>query len=324
MGVHVLAPLIIVVGPTGAGKSDLSLRIAKAFPCEIVNCDSLQVYRHFNIGAAKLNLDQRGGIPHHLIDIIEPAEVFTAGDYAERGRAVLRQISARERIPLVVGGTGFYLRALLEGLSPGPPRDEAIRAVLRRREQRRPGSLHRILNRLDPLAAGRIHAKDVNKTMRALEVRLIEKRPISDLFSKGRDPLGGFAPIKIGLDPPRKDLYQRLDARTVKMFDQGLLDEVRQILALGISPDAKPFDSLGYRQAFEVVEGRLSVEQAILSAQLETRRYAKRQMTWFRRERDVRWFIGFGDDSSLQHEAVMFIGSYLGPAKVNSVTSLID
>ena len=302
-----LTPLVIVVGPTGSGKTELSLGVAERCHCEIVSCDSLQIYRHFNIGTAKLSIEERQGIPHHLIDIVEPTELFTAGDYAARCRLVLGQIRERGHVPLVVGGTGFYLRALLDGLFTGPSRDEDIRARLRQRERRRPGSVHRILRRLDPAAARRIHANDLNKAMRALEVRLVERRPISSMQREGRNALEGFAPVKIGLNPPRGELYRRLDERARKMFDQGLVDEARHILALGIPGSAKPFESLGYRQALGVVEKRLTVDEAIASTQQETRRYAKRQLTWFRRESDLRWFAGFGSEPALQNEAILFL-----------------
>jgi tRNA dimethylallyltransferase len=311
-----LTPLVIVVGPTGSGKTDLSLSIAERFHCEIVSCDSLQIYRHFNIGTAKPTLDQRRDIPHHLIDIIEPAELFTAGDYSARGRAALREIALRGRIPLVVGGTGFYLRALLEGLFAGPSRDESIRSKLRTREQRQPGSLHRILRRLDREAARRIHENDVNKTMRALEVCLIARKPISSLFLKGSEALEGFLPVKIGLNPPREALYRKLDDRAAKMFEGGLLDEVRGILALGIPGTVKPFESLGYRQALDVVTNRITIDAAIASTQMETRRYAKRQLTWFRRETDVRWFDDFGGEASLQNQVLMFLEELLTQTKL--------
>ena len=303
--------MIVVLGPTGSGKSELALQIAQHFNGEIVGCDSLQIYRLFNIGTAKITSESRGGIPHHLIDIVDPTELFNAGDYTERGRTVLREIAARGRMPVVVGGTGFYLRALLEGLFPGPRRDDRTRADLSRREVRRPGSLHRLLKRLDPASATRIHPKDVHKIMRALEVRLLEKKPMSELFSKGRDALTGFAPLKIGLNPPRPALYERLDARAAKMFDRGLVDEVRQILDQGVPPDAKPFESLGYRQALQMVEGRIALEEAVASTQLETRRYAKRQMVWFRREKNVHWFDGFGDDDCVQDAVLRFVSVQL-------------
>ncbi|MGD0297443.1 MAG: tRNA (adenosine(37)-N6)-dimethylallyltransferase MiaA [Bryobacteraceae bacterium] len=299
-----LTPLPIVLGPTGSGKSELAIHIALGIGGEIVNCDSLQVYRRFDIGTAKVPDAARRGVPHHLIDIIEPGQLFTAGDYAQLARAALGEIAARGRVPIVVGGTGFYLRALLAGLSEGPVRNPALRDRLERRERKRPLSLHRILSRLDPTAAARMHANDTKKIIRALEVRLLEGRPISELFSRGRDPLTGFHPIKIGLNPPRALLNQRLDTRTVCIFEAGLVEEVRALLLSGLPRDAKPFESLGYKQALQVLEGRLTSDQAIESTQLETRRYAKRQATWFRTEPDVRWLEGFGDNPDVQAQAL--------------------
>lgn len=297
------------MGPTASGKSELAIHIALAIGGEIVNCDSMQIYRGFNIGTAKLGKAERRGVPHHLIDIVDPGQIFTAGDYARAARRVLGEIAERGRVAIVAGGTGFYLRALLEGLFPGPARDPEIRMRLERREARRPGSLHRVLSRLDPVAAARIHANDKNKIMRALEVRLVEGKPISEAFQRGRDGLRGFRPCKIGLNPPRALLYQRLDARTTGMFEHGLIEEVQGLLARGVPPGAKPFESLGYKQALQTIEGRLTREQAVAATQLETRRYAKRQLTWFRKEHGVRWLDGFGDESSLQRNALSLLTS---------------
>ena len=299
--------LPVIVGPTGSGKSDLALHMASDLGGEIVNCDSLQVYRGFDIGTAKVPAAQRRGIPHHLIDAIGPGQLFTAGDYARLAEAALREIAGRGRIPVLAGGTGFYLRALLDGLFPGPSRDETLRTRLERREEIRAGSLHRILKRLDPAAAARIHPNDKNKTMRALEVRLIEGRPLTSLFERGRAPLTGFRPIKLGLDPPRELLYSRLNARASTIFERGLVDEVRRLLVAGVARGAKPFESLGYKQALQVVEGSLTLEQALESAQLETRRYAKRQITWFRKEHDVHRLPGFGDDPRMQAAALALV-----------------
>ncbi|HWY48953.1 MAG TPA: tRNA (adenosine(37)-N6)-dimethylallyltransferase MiaA [Bryobacteraceae bacterium] len=299
-----MIPLPIVLGPTASGKSDLAIQIALAVDGEIVNCDSMQIYKGFDIGTAKVPEEERQGVPHHLIDVANPDQVFTAGDYARMAREVLRQIAKRGRKAVVAGGTGFYLRALLDGLFPGPARDAEIRARLERRESRRPGSLHRILSRLDPVAAVRIHSNDKNKIIRALEVRLVEGKPMSDLFDRGREALEGFRPIKIGLNPPREHLHQRLDARSVRIFEQGLVDEVRGLLAAGVPRDSKPFESLGYKQALQVIEGRLTPEQALASTQLETRRYAKRQLTWFRKEHNVHWLFGFGEEPAVQQKAL--------------------
>jgi tRNA dimethylallyltransferase len=248
-------------------------------------------------------------VPHHLIDVVSPDQVFTAGEYARIARDVLRQISKRGRTAVVVGGTGFYLRALLEGLFPGPARDPAIRARLERREQKRPGSLHRILSRLDPPAAARIHSNDKNKIVRALEVRLLEGKPMSELFDRGRSALEGFHPIKLGLNPPRPLLYQRMDARAVRIFEQGLINEVRGLLAAGVPRESKPFESLGYKQALQVLEGRLTPEQALAATQLETRRYAKRQLTWFRKEHGVHWLSGFGQEPVVHQKALALLAA---------------
>ena len=301
--------LPIVLGPTASGKSDLAIHIARAVGGEIVNCDSMQVYKGFDIGTAKVLEGAQQGVPHHLIDVANPDQVFTAGDYARVAREVLSQIAKRGRRAVVAGGTGFYLRALLDGLFPGPARDPEIRARLQRREGQRPGSLHRILSRLDPVAAARIHSNDKNKIIRALEVRLVEGEPMSELFDRGRESLEGFRPIKIGLNPPREQLYQRMDARAMRIFEQGLVDEVRGLLAAGVPRDSKPFESLGYKQALEVLEGRLTPEQAVASTQLETRRYAKRQLTWFRREHSVHWLSGFGQEPVVQQKALALVAA---------------
>ncbi len=308
-------PLIAIVGPTGSGKSDLGLSLAERLDGEIVNCDSIQIYRGFDIGSAKTPPTLRRGIPHHLIDIADPQEAFTAGDYARRARAALDCIASRGRLPIVVGGTGFYLRALFDGLFPGFARDERLRAALAARESKRAGSLHRILARLDVQAAARIHPHDVNKTIRALEVCLLARRPLTRMFEQGRPSLQGFLLIKAGLNPPRDALYARLDLRFSRMIENGLLGEVRQLLASGVSPASKPFESLGYKQALAVVRGESPLDQAIASAQLETRRYAKRQMTWFRRERDVTWFPDFGDSPEIQDRVFEFVkGSLQAPS----------
>lgn len=297
-------PLLVILGPTGSGKSALALSIANSAGGEIVNCDSVQVYRGFDIGTAKTS--------GHLVDISEAHDVFTAGDYQRLARATLDEIAARARLPVVVGGTGLYLRALLEGLFVGPRRDESLRERLAERERRKAGALHRLLRRLDPASAVRIEPRDVQKLLRALEVRLLTRRPLSGMLQEGRDALRGFQIVKIGLNPPREALYRRLDHRFAGMIEQGLLEEVRRLLENGVDPGAKPFESLGYKQALAVVRGEASLEEAIASAQRETRRYAKRQMTWFRREPGVRWLAGFGDDSQVRLEALDFVRQSFG------------
>jgi tRNA dimethylallyltransferase len=292
--------VIVILGPTGSGKSDLALRLAAEFSGEVVNCDSLQIFRYFDIGTAKLPADQRRGIPHHLIDILDPDQLFTAGEYARLARGVLAEISARGRLPVVAGGTGFYLRALLDGLFPGPARDQALRDRLAERERRRPGSIHRLLGRFDPQAARRIHPNDLPKLMRALEVCLLTRRPVTEIYQEGRNELRGYETLKIGLSPLREQLYARLDQRAEQMFQTGLIDEVRGILARGFAVSAKPFESHGYRQAVQFLNGELNQAQAVFYAQRNTRRYAKRQMTWYRQEPGIEWFTGFGDEPQLQ------------------------
>jgi len=305
------APLVAVLGPTGSGKSELGLCLAERFGGEIVNCDSLQVYRHFDIGAAKLSPAERRGIPHHLLDALDPDQLFTAGEYARRARPILAQIARRGRLPLVVGGTGLYLRALLDGLFPGPSRDQALRERLAQREARRPGLLHRLLRRWDPEAARRIHPADRPKLVRALEVCLLTRKPLSAWFASGRDPLQGFRVLKLALNPPRAELYRRLDERCARMFAQGLLDEVRRILALGYPDSIKPLEAHGYRQALQVLRGELELPHALYYAQRNTRRYAKRQWTWFRREPGVLWINGFGDQPETQQAAVRRLEAFL-------------
>ncbi len=304
-------PLVAVAGPTGSGKSDLALLLAEKFDGEIVNCDSLQVYRHFDIGTAKLPLGERRGIPHHLIDILEPDQLFTAGEYARLAREAIAEISARGRLPILAGGTGFYLRALLEGLFDGPVRDQPLRDRLSAREARRPGSLHRLLKRFDSAAAGKIHANDTPKVTRALEIRLLTRQPVSRLFEQGRDALRGYRTLKLGLLPDREALNPWLDGRCAWMFEHGLVEEVRGILALGFSPGCKPFESHGYKQAMQLIQGELSARDAVFYAQRNTRHYAKRQITWFRREREMEWLKGFGDAEHIRAAAVASVAKFL-------------
>ncbi len=307
--------LVAIAGPTGSGKSTLAIEVAKRFPGEIVNCDSVQVFRYFDIGTAKTPPEDREGVAHHLIDAAEPDEVFTAGDFARRGREILREIVRREHLPVVVGGTGFYLRALIEGLAPGPKRDAALRERLAERERKRAGSLHRLLRRFDPETAARIHPNDLPKTVRALEICMMARRPAREVFAGGRDALQGFAVLKIGLFPDRDALYRRLEERLERMFESGIIRETESILARGFSGDEKPFESIGYRQALQVIRGELSVSQAIFHARMETRRYAKRQMTWFRREPGIEVFRGFGEDEKVREAAIRRVGEFLGESQ---------
>lgn len=299
-----LSPLIAVLGPTGSGKSQLALSVAGELLGEIVNFDSVQVHRGLDIGSAKVPQSERRGVPHHLIDVVTPTEELTAGAYARLARPVLEQIRQRGGFPILVGGTGLYLRALLEGLSPAPQRDERLRVRLAELAARRPAALHRYLAHRDPASAGRIHPNDHQKLIRAIELSHLGGRPASAIQSRPREPLQGFAVLKIGLSPERRDLSNGINARTAHMFRNGLIEETRALLRAGIEPQSKALQSLGYRQAVKVLEGDISLKDAIRECQTKTRQYAKRQLTWFRAEPGVVWLAGFGDDPDIQHGAI--------------------
>ncbi|MCU1339631.1 MAG: tRNA delta(2)-isopentenylpyrophosphate transferase [Bryobacterales bacterium] len=304
-----LQDLIIVVGPTASGKSELALRIAETFSGEIVNCDALQLYRGFDIGTAKTPAAARRGVPHHLFDVLDPQKGFSAGDYARSAREAIAAISSRGCLPVVTGGTGFYLRALLDGLPALPSRDESLRERLSGREQRRPGSLHRLLRRLEPSAASRIHARDIQKTTRALEIRLLTRTGLPEPSSAR--PLEGFRVCQIGLAPERSLLADAIAARTRHMFEAGLVEEVRTLLDQGLSGEEKPFESLGYKQVLAYLRGQMSLEQAMTATEIETRQYAKRQQTWFRRDPRVAWLPGFGSDPVVAEAGLEVVRKFL-------------
>src|SRR5271165_4818853 len=301
--------LVILLGPTASGKTALSLTLAEHFSGEIVSCDSVAVYREMEIGTAKPSAAERQRFPHHLIDVYSPAEHSTAGDYARRARQALQELAARNRLPIVTGGTGLYLRALTEGLFAGPQRSPDLRARLEHSNRKQGQAwLHGVLTRLDPASAARIHANDTPKLIRAIEVSLAVGQPISEAWKTGRDPLTGFRILRLGLDPDRTALYARIDTRAARMFapeteNGGLIEETRLLLEkYGESPRA--LDSLGYRQARAVLRGEMTLPEAIASAQQAHRNYAKRQLTWFRREPDVLWLKGFGDDPAIAARAI--------------------
>ena len=296
--------LIAIVGPTGSGKTALSLALAEHFGGEIVSCDSVALYRGFDIGTAKPDTQERARARHHLLDIRDPAEAFTAGDYAQAARRVVGEIAARGRLPVVVGGTGLYLRAFLDGLFAGPKRSEELRERLRAlgRDKGSP-HLHRMLVRFDPEAAGKIHPNDAPKLIRALEVCLESRQKMTELWQRGRDPLTGFRILRIGLDPDRAALYERINQRARRMFDSGLVEETERLVARH-GASITQLQSLGYRQALQVLRGEVDRESAIAAAQQAHRNYAKRQMTWFRREPGVHWLRGFGDDPNNQTQAL--------------------
>ena len=296
--------LVAIVGPTASGKTALSLALADRFGGEIVNCDSVAMYREFDIGTAKPTAAEQARAPHHLFDCVAPTEYITAGEYARRARQVLGEIAARGNLPIVVGGTGLYLRALLDGLFPGPQRSEELRQRLREGATKRGSEyLHRILQRLDRAAAEKIHANDVPKLIRAIEVCLASRQKMTELWQQGRDPLRGFRIVRIGLDPERAALYERINARASRMFEAGLVDETERLWKK-YGEAMWPLASLGYRQALQLVRGEVTREQAVQAAQQAHRNYAKRQLTWFRREPDVAWLNGFGDEASIQADAV--------------------
>jgi tRNA dimethylallyltransferase len=294
--------LIVIAGPTGAGKTSLALDMAAALGGELVNCDSMQLYRGFDVGTAKTPVSERRQIHHWLFDVLDPSDGYSAGEYARLARMAIAEIVAAGHLPIVVGGSGFYLRALLEGLPELPQRDPAARGRLQSRERRRPGSLHRLLTRLDPAAAGNIHPRDVQKVIRALEIRLLTGAALPR--PEATDRLQGYRVLKLGLNPERSELFARLDARVQAMFAGGLIEEVRGLLATGATGDEKPFESLGYRQAIQYIRGEVTLEQAILSTQTGTRQYAKRQWTWFRSDPEIRWLAGFGDQPEAVQKAL--------------------
>lgn len=302
--------LVVILGPTASGKTSLAIRLAEHFGGEIVSCDSVAVYREFEIGTAKPSAEDRQRVPHHLIDVVSPLEVFTAGDYSRLARRAIAEIHSRAHLPLVAGGTGLYLRALIEGLFAGPPRSEELRLRLRERAaDRGPLYLHGMLKRLDPAAAEAIHPNDVAKLVRALEICLTARRSMTALWQQGRDPLQGFRILRIGLAPDREILYPRINARARQMFEQGLIEETRYLLHRYAA--ARPLESLGYKQAAQYLRGEITLEQAITLAQQGHRNFAKRQLTWFRREPDVQWITGFGDDAQVQQQCMKAVGAAL-------------
>ncbi len=312
--------LVVLLGPTASGKTALSLTLAERFgdACrgEIVSCDSVAVYRELEIGTAKPNAEERARVRHHCIDIASPATEYSAGDYQRDGRAALADITARGRLPIVTGGTGLYLRALLDGLFAGPQRSEPLRMRLRRSADRHastsdaPAWLWRVLERLDREAAARIHANDTPKLIRAIEVSLEARKPITQVWQDGRSALTGYRVLRLGLAPPRRGLYERINQRAAAMFAQGLVEETERLIAK-YGDQLRVFDALGYRQTRLLLKGELTRAEAIHAAQQGHRNYAKRQFTWFRREPEVRWLHGFGDDQLVQETAVAAVGHAL-------------
>ncbi|HYX00019.1 MAG TPA: tRNA (adenosine(37)-N6)-dimethylallyltransferase MiaA [Candidatus Elarobacter sp.] len=298
---NTLLPLVAIVGPTASGKSALAVKLAERFGGEVVACDSTQLYRGFDIGTAKPTLEERRGVLHHLIDVLDPKDNATAGAYRQMALQILQDLKKRGRLPVFTVGTGLYLRALLEGLADVPQRSEELRERLRASiDEHPPGYLHRILKRLDPQAARKIAPADEQKLIRAVEVCILARKPISAVHSTGRVPLEGWRILKVGLMPPREKLNERINARTDAMLEQGWMREVQALLDSGLNENAKAFDFIGYRELRAVLRGERTLKEAIEAIRQATRRYAKRQLTWFRKEPGVQWFSGFGDDAGVQ------------------------
>ena len=307
---NALPRLYVVLGPTASGKSALGIALARRVGGEILVCDSTQVYRHFDIGTGKVPRAEQQGIEHHLMDIVAPDAVFTAGEYRRRALEALEDLRSRGRVPVITAGTGLYLRALLEGLADSPERSEDLRERMRAIVALRgPARLHAILKRLDPESAARIEPADTQKVIRAVELRLLAGKPVGDIHRSGREPLQGYEIVKIGLAPPRPALYARIHQRIDAMIAAGWIDEVRHLIDSGVPETAKPFQFIGYSQWREFLHQKLSREDAIEQIRKATRHFAKRQQTWFRRELGVHWIEGFGDDPATIRAAERFIGA---------------
>ncbi len=309
-----MRPLIALFGATASGKTALSLALARRFGAEILSCDSVSVYRHMEIGTAKPSAAERALVPHHLLDLYDPTEACTAGDWARHARVVLAGLAERGTLPIIAGGTGLYARALLDGLFPAPAQDPALRALLRGRAATRGAAhLHRTLARLDARAASLIHANDVPKVIRAIEVSLAVRRPITEQWEAGRDALSGYRVLRLTLAPDRAELYERINRRAAAMFASGLVEETRELVAR-FGAECRPFGSLGYAEASAVLHGELRVEAAIGQAQQGHRNYAKRQTTWFRKEGELhRTHVleGPGDSAEVIERAMALVAAHL-------------
>ena len=296
------APIIAIAGPTASGKSALGIEIALRKNGEIINCDSVQVYQEIQIATAKVPLAEQRGVPHHLIDFVSPTETFTAADWARAAVAKIEEVESRGRCALLVGGTGFYLRALRQPFFPSPPTDEKLRARLTKiRERYGPERLHRILGRFDPNEADKLSTRDWPRVQRAIEFYLQTGAPISQQRPQRPQPPSFANRIRIiGLNPPRGELYARINARTEEHFADGLVEEARDLLNKGVPATSSALGAHGYRRVVEYLKGQRDLASAIEQTKLDVRHYAKRQLTWFRQESGVEWIDGFGDDADVQ------------------------
>lgn len=304
--------VVAILGPTATGKSALALAVAERFGGEIINCDSTAVYRGFDIGTDKIAFADRRGIPHHLIDIADPTEEYTAAQYARDAAAVIRDAHARGRLPILAGGTGFYFRALTRGLFPGPSKDAALRARLEAIAQRREVTvLHRMLRKVDPESALRIQPRDLKRLVRALEVYLLTGRPLTAHFAETASLIPDVEVIAIGLRLPVAAIAERAARRVDEQFERGLLDEMRGLLARGVPETARPFGGLVYRQAMEHLKGVRDEPATRALITQENRRYAKRQLIWFRKEPNLAWFDGPGESAATIDAVQRLIGERL-------------
>ncbi len=304
-------PAVAILGPTGSGKSFVGTALATRFSGEIVSCDALQVYRGMNIGTAKASAEERRLIPHHMLDLKDPCENFSAGDYQKLARDALFEIRSRKRIPFVVGGTGFYFRALTDGFFEGPGRSEWLRARMRRIVQRRgPECLHAALRNVDPASAARISPGDSSRVVRAYEIYLVTRRTMSWWQQQPRETLQGFRWLKLAIEWPRDILYRRINRRVDEMVEAGFVDEVRSLTGR-YACECHAFKAIGYRQLADHIEGRCSLAEAIESTKMESRRYAKRQLTWFRGLEGVAWLEGSDNLEDLCSRAGSLVTDFL-------------
>jgi tRNA dimethylallyltransferase len=294
-------PVVAIVGPTASGKSTLGIEVALKLNGEIINCDSVQVYQEIQVATAKVPLAERRGVPHHLIDFVPPSINYTAVEWAREAATKIEEIESRGRIPLLVGGTGFYLRALRRPFFVSPQTDETLRQRLNRMRERRGAEyLHRVLRRLDPRAAEQLFPRDWPRVQRAIEVYLQTGRSIVD--QKDERPAAHESARRLrilALNPPRDELYARINERTEAHFQAGLVEEVKELLGRGVPPESNALGAHGYRRVVEYLQGKRDLPAAVEQTKLDVRHYAKRQLTWFRHEGGVEWFSGFGEEKGV-------------------------
>lgn len=310
-------PIVAIVGPTASGKSELGIELAVRFNGEIINCDSVQVYREIEVATAKVPLGERRGVPHYLIDFVPPEINYTAGEWARDAAGKIVEIEARGKMALLVGGTGFYLRALRQPFFPSPKTDESLRRRLTEiRERHGTSYLYRMLRRLDPQSARKLFERDWPRIQRALEVRIQTGEPLSaQLSARSRPPAFASRIQVFALNPPRHLLYRRINERTERHFAAGLVMEVRRLLEKGVPPDSNALGAHGYRRVVEYLQGKRDLESALEQTKLDVRHYSKRQLTWFRREPGVRWIEGFGDEPTVLEHAASRLESFLRELK---------